>query len=258
MPWFAHELAGGMLEGAGVAVVRPRTKAVLRTALQKLRGERNGSVRDSQLWSAARQRRFGSRMKQRAGCKRGGRSCLGSHTNWRAGCSKGQALPWSVHEPKRCFAPHSKTASYARFHRSRSFWSAARQRRFGSRLKQRAGCSKGQALRWSLGEPKRCFAPHSKAASYARFHRSRSFWSAARQRRFGSRTKQRAGCKRRRRSCLGSHTNWRSDQRPLRPRIADPEIARITTVSVNRTSAPWSRILPRLEVSPCTLAYLPS
>ncbi len=56
-------------KAASVRVVRSRTKAVLRTALQKLRGERDGSVRDSQLWSAARQRRFRPRTKQRAGSK---------------------------------------------------------------------------------------------------------------------------------------------------------------------------------------------
>ncbi len=45
MPWSAHQAAGRILGWAGVRVICSRTKAVLRTALQKPRRERDGSVR---------------------------------------------------------------------------------------------------------------------------------------------------------------------------------------------------------------------
>jgi len=52
--WFAYEAAGGMFKGEGVCVVRSRTKAVLRTALQK-DGERYRGVLAPRMRSRSRQ-----------------------------------------------------------------------------------------------------------------------------------------------------------------------------------------------------------
>jgi len=168
------------------AVVCSRTKAVLRTALQKSRCSRtkavlshrtpklratHGSIAHAAqllecgapapLWFAHEAAGGMLRRIREGGVNecQGMAACSprGARNRMRTAPSPG--TQWFAREPKRCFAPHSKSPDAREPKRCcrtalqncelrtdpsltpRSFWSAARQRRFGSRTKQRAGCS---------------------------------------------------------------------------------------------------------------------
>ncbi len=87
------------------------------------------------LWSAARQRRFGS------------------HTNQRAGCSKGKAFAWYVRERKRCWRTALQKSGDALFDRRtalREFSNSAHDGRSLRRARTKA------VLRTAL---QRCSAP---------------------------------------------------------------------------------------------------